>query len=105
MVTEITDSNFEKEVLQANGTVLVDVSAAWCGPCKALAPVVEALSDEYKDKVKVGKLDVDKSPNVPGKYSILSVPTLLFFKNGQLIDQLIGLVSRQAIKSKLDSIL
>jgi thioredoxin 1 len=104
MVKEFTDANFDSEVLKAKGVVLVDVFAQWCGPCKAMSPTIDAISEEYKDKVKVGKLDVDKSPNAPGKYNILSVPTLLFFKDGQLIDQSIGLVSKPALQKKLDAL-
>lgn len=105
MVIEITDSNFEKEVLQAKGAVLVDVSAEWCGPCKTLAPVIDAVAGEYKDKIKVGKIDVDKSPNVPQKYNVLSVPTLLFFRDGKLIDQTIGLIPKQTLHEKIDSVI
>jgi len=104
MVKEFTDSNFESEVLKAKGVVLVDVFAQWCGPCKAMSPTIDAISEEYKDKAKVGKLDVDKSPNIPGKYNILSVPTLMLFKDGQLVDQIIGLVSKPALQKKLDAL-
>lgn len=104
MIKEITDNNFNEEVLQSEGTVLVDVFADWCGPCRTLSPIIEEIAVEYKDKIKVWKLDVDKNPNTPGKYNILSVPTLLFFKDGKLVDQQIGLISKQTLKNKLDSI-
>jgi thioredoxin 1 len=105
MANEFSDVNFESEVLKQKGVVLVDVFAQWCGPCKAMSPTMDAVSEEYKGKVKVGKLDVDKSPNTPGKYNILSVPTLLFFKDGQLVDQMIGLASKPSIQKKLDSLI
>lgn len=101
MIKEFTDANFNEEVMQAKGIVLVDVFANWCGPCKIMSPVIDEIAMEYKDKIKIGKLDVDKSPNTPTKYNILSVPTLLFFKDGQLVDQQIGLISKQALQKKL----
>lgn len=104
MLKEITDANFHEEVLQSKGVVLVDVFANWCGPCKTLSPIVEEIAQEYKEKIKVGKLDVDRSPNTPGKYNILSVPTLLFFKDGQLVDQQIGLIPKRTLKNKLDAL-
>lgn len=104
MIKEITDANFNEEVLKSKGVVLVDVSADWCGPCKTLSPIVEEIAQEYKDKIKVGKLDVDKNPNTPGKYNILSVPTLLFFKDGELVNHQIGLISKQTLKNKLNSL-
>lgn len=104
MVVEITDSNFNEEVLQSSGIVLVDVFATWCGPCRVMSPIIDEIAREYEGRIKVGKLDVDKNPNIPSKYNILSVPTLLFFKNGQLMDQQIGLISKQALKRKIDSL-
>jgi thioredoxin 1 len=104
MVKEFTDANFSDEVLKYNGVVLVDVSAQWCGPCKALAPIVDEIAVMYKDKIKVGKVDVDNSPNIPAKYNILSVPTLLYFKNGQLVDQQVGLISKQALQKQIDAL-
>lgn len=104
MVKEITDTNFSEEVLQAKGVVLIDVFANWCGPCKAMSPIIEEVEQAYKDKIKVGKLDVDKNPNTPGKYNILSIPTLLFFKDGKLVDQQIGLISKQVLEKKLTAI-
>lgn len=101
MIKEITDADFNSEVLQTKGIVLVDVFADWCGPCKVMSPIIDEIAIEYKDRIKIGKLDVDKSPNTPTKYNILSVPTLLFFKDGQLVDQQIGLISKQALQKKL----
>jgi thioredoxin 1 len=97
-VLTITDDNFQSEVLASDTPVLVDFWAAWCGPCRAIAPAVEQLAKEYKGKVKVGKLDVDAHQNVPEKYGIMSIPTLILFKNGQIADRLVGSVP----KSKLD---
>jgi thioredoxin 1 len=95
----LTDDNFQTEVLGSNVPVLVDFWAAWCGPCRAIAPAVEELANEYKGKLKVGKLDIDAHQNVPQKYGIMSIPTLLLFKNGQVAEQIVGAVP----KSKLDA--
>jgi thioredoxin 1 len=97
-VMTFTDDNFQNEVLAAKEPVLVDFWAAWCGPCRAIAPLVEELAKEHKGKLKVGKLDIDAHQNVPQKYNVMSIPTLLLFKNGQIADQIVGAVP----KSKLD---
>jgi thioredoxin 1 len=101
----LTDTNFKDEVLKADLPVLVDISAAWCGPCKMVTPILEDLSKDYAGKVKIGKLDVDENPGIPGNYGIMSVPTLLFFKQGEIIDQVVGALNKQQLKNKIDQVL
>ena len=101
----VTDANFEEEVLNYRGAVMVDFWATWCGPCRMLAPVVEELAGEYAGKVKVCKLNTDEGPDTSAKYRITSIPTVIFFKNGQVVAQTVGLQSKAALKEKLDSLL
>jgi thioredoxin 1 len=91
------DKNFEQEVLKATGTVLVDFTATWCGPCKILAPIVEQLADEFAGKLKVGKCDVDQAPGVAAKYGVRSVPTVMVFQAGEKKAQHIGLTKREKL--------
>ena len=102
-VIELNDNNFDEEVIKSNEPVLVDFWAEWCGPCKMIAPSVENISSEYKGKLKVGKLDVDSNPNVSSTYGIRSIPTLLIFKNGAPVDQIVGAVAQNVIESKVDN--
>jgi len=97
-----TDDNWEAEVLEADGTVLVDFWEAWCPPCRALSPLVDELALEYQGRVKVGKLDVDGSPEVAARYGITSIPTLLVFQGGQVVAQRVGALPRAELRSWLD---
>jgi thioredoxin 1 len=100
-VVNFTDQNFENEVLKSDTPVLVDFTATWCGPCKALAPIVEKIADDYAGKVKVGKLDIDANPDLTAKYGVRSVPTVLVFKGGQKVGQHMGLTSREKLLTLL----
>ncbi len=97
----LNDANFEQEVLHSNVPVIVDFWAEWCAPCRIIAPIIEELATEYEGKLKVGKLDVDNNPQVSMKYSIRSIPTLLIFKDGEPVEQIIGAVPKQNILEKL----
>jgi thioredoxin 1 len=99
---EINDSNFE-EILTSDKPVLVDFWAEWCGPCKMIAPVVIELAEEYDGKAVIGKVDVDNNPNVSAKFGIRSIPTLLVFKNGEVVDKQIGAVPKGVLSKKLDA--
>jgi thioredoxin 1 len=94
-IVELTDQNFETEVLKADVPVLVDFTAVWCGPCKALAPIIEKIATDYQGKVKVGKLDIDNAPEVTRKYGVKSVPTVMIFQDAQKVGQSVGLTSRE----------
>jgi len=101
----VTDAEFESQVLKADKPVLVDFWASWCGPCLAIAPVVEELAGEYDGKVVVAKMDVDKSPATPGRYGIRAIPTLILFKDGQVVEQITGAVGKAAIESAINKAL
>ena len=98
----VTDANFEAEVLNSEDLVLVDFWAEWCGPCKAIAPTVKALADEYAGKLRVGKLNVDENPSAPAKYGIRGIPALLLFKEGQVVEQVVGVRPKADIKAVID---
>ena len=101
-VQTFTDGNFDDNVLKSNGPVLVDFWAEWCGPCKRLAPTVDALATDYAGKVTVGKLNVDENPNVSFKFQIRGIPTLLLFKGGQVVESVVGLAGKDELKQVLD---
>lgn len=103
-VVHLTDQNFAVEVLKSDVPVLVDFFAVWCGPCKAMSPVIDELSVAYDGKVKICKLDVDQSPESSQKYGVMSIPTLLFFKSGENVDSLVGLQSKEKLEEKLNTL-
>lgn len=98
----VSDASFEADVLKAAGPVLVDFWAEWCGPCRRLAPTVDELATDYDGRVVVGKLNVDDNPNVASRYSIRGIPTLLLFKGGEIVEQVVGLADKSALKKLLD---
>jgi thioredoxin 1 len=98
---ELNESNFEQEVLKANTPVLVDFWAVWCGPCKMIAPIVEELAIEYESKLKIGKVDVDNQQQIAMQYGIRSIPTLLVFKDGKVIEQIVGAAPKKSLIEKL----
>ena len=103
-ILTLSDSNFEQEVLKSATPVVVDFWAEWCGPCKMIAPMLEELAGEYAGKVKIGKVNTDHSQQLAVQYRINSIPTLLFFKGGQVVDQVIGLKSKKDLKVKFDAV-
>ncbi len=98
----LSDDNFKVEVLQSSLPVLVDFWAPWCGPCKMVGPIVEELAREYAGKIKVGKIDIDENSKVATQYGIMSIPTLMFFKGGQVIEQAVGALSKSELKKKIE---
>jgi thioredoxin 1 len=99
---EITDANFESEVVKSNTPVLIDFWAAWCAPCRAIAPTVDAIAEDYKGRVKVGKMDVDANASTPARFNVRGIPTLLVFKDGQVKEQIVGAVDKSVIVKALD---
>jgi thioredoxin 1 len=100
-IFEVTDGNFDQMVLKSDQPVLIDFWAAWCGPCKALAPIVDEVAASFEGRVKVGKMDVDASPITPQRYGVRGIPTLLIFKGGQVQEQIVGYVPRETIEKAL----
>lgn len=103
-IIEISDNSFEQEVLQSELPVLVDFWAPWCGPCRAISPVVEELSADYGTKLKVAKCNVDENPKTPGKFGIRAIPTLIIFKNGSVSEQITGAVAKSQIAAAIDKV-
>lgn len=100
-VMEVSDATFDQEVLQSSQPVLVDFWATWCGPCKALSPIVEEVATQYSGKLKFAKMDVDQNQATPGRYSIRGIPTLLLFKGGKVADQIVGYVPKETIEKSI----
>ncbi len=103
-IVELNDSSFDTEVINSDKPVLVDFWAPWCGPCKALGPVIDEISNDFVDKVKVGKVNVDENPEISMKFGIRSIPTLIVFKNGEVQDQIIGAVPKSEIEKALEKV-
>lgn len=103
-VHEFTDDNFEAEVLQSDQPVLVDFWAPWCGPCRHIAPTIDALASENSGKVRIGKLNIDDSPSTPAKYGISGIPTLLVFKKGQVVQKFVGVTDKGEIQKALNAV-
>jgi len=105
MALELTDANFEELVLKSNKPVLVDFWAAWCGPCRMLAPIVEELGKDYGDKVTIGKVDVDANQKYAAQYGVRNIPTVLLFKGGEVIDKQVGVAPKKTYVEKIDALL
>lgn len=104
-IVELTSANWDSEVTRSKGIVMVDFWAVWCGPCRIIAPTVEELAKEYAGKIKVGKLNTDENPDVASKFKIMGIPTIMFFKDGEKVDQIVGAVPKPQLKAKIDSLL
>ncbi len=103
-ILEVGDNSFESEVLKSDKPVLVDFWAPWCGPCRAIAPIVEELAKDFGEKVKFTKCNVDENPTTPTKYGIKSIPTLIFFKDGEILDKVIGIVAKSRLEEMISNV-
>ncbi|MDA8388995.1 MAG: thioredoxin [Nitrospiraceae bacterium] len=104
-IMAVTSSTWDNEVLKSDGLVMVDFWAAWCGPCRIIAPTVEEIAGEYAGRLKVAKLNTDENPDVASRYKIMGIPTLLFFKGGEKLDQIVGAVPKPQLKAKIEALL
>ncbi len=102
---QLTDNNFKKEVLESDLLVLVDFWATWCMPCKMILPILEELSQEYEGRVKIGKINVEDNSKIPTLYGVMAIPTLMFFKNGKVMEQSVGALSKAELKKKIEGLL
>ena len=102
-VTEFTDKNFKTEVLQSSEPVLVDFWAPWCGPCRMIAPMIEELAGEYKGSIKIGKINIDDSPHAAGEFGVSSIPTLMIFKGGEVVERFVGVQPKNRLQTALDA--
>lgn len=104
MTTQFTESNFEQEVLQSDVPVVVDFYADWCGPCKMMSPVIEKLADTYEGRIKIGKLNTDEAQSLAAKYGVMSIPNIVFFKNGEVVDRQVGAVPQSVLEEKIKNL-
>jgi len=105
MAIEFTDANFEELVIKSQKPVLVDFWAEWCGPCRMITPIVEELYNDFKEKAVIGKVNVDENPDVTTNYGIRNIPTILFFKNGEVVEKVVGVVPKSQLAAKIDALL
>ena len=104
MATQFTEANFEQEVLQSDVPVVVDFYADWCGPCKMMSPVIEKLADTYEGRIKIGKLNTDEAQSLAAKYGVMSIPNIVFFKNGEVVDRQVGAVPQAVLEDKIKNL-
>ncbi len=105
MAKEITDANFEEEIIKSGKPALIDFWAVWCGPCRMIEPIIEELAERYKDKAVIGKMNVDENYNVPVQYGIRAIPTILFFKDGEVVDRVVGVAPAAVLEEKLKKLI